>query len=94
MALHFFTTHDTETFISIHERILANALICDLTYNIYFYMFILFSFQEIYEAKRQDFFDQCQREEEELKQKFMQRVKEKETAFKESEKEASPASLI
>ncbi|XP_047635081.1 septin-14 [Phacochoerus africanus] len=45
------------------------------------------SFQEIYEAKRQDFFDQCQREEEELKQKFMQRVKEKETAFKESEKE-------
>uniref|UniRef100_A0A8C3W3K8 Septin n=1 Tax=Catagonus wagneri TaxID=51154 RepID=A0A8C3W3K8_9CETA len=45
------------------------------------------SFQEIYEAKRQEFFDQCQREEEELKQKFMQRVKEKETAFKESEKE-------
>ena len=38
--------------------------------------------------------EQCQREEEELKQKFMQRVKEKETAFKEAEKEASPASLI
>ncbi|XP_057171642.1 septin-14 isoform X2 [Ursus arctos] len=45
------------------------------------------SFQEIYEAKRQKFYDQCQREEEELKQKFMQRVKEKETTFKESEKE-------
>ncbi|XP_006201398.2 septin-14 isoform X1 [Vicugna pacos] len=45
------------------------------------------SFQEIYEAKRQEFFDQCQREEEELKQKFMQRVKEKEAAFKEAEKE-------
>ncbi|XP_024600211.1 septin-14 [Neophocaena asiaeorientalis asiaeorientalis] len=45
------------------------------------------SFQEIYEAKRQDFLDQCQREEEELKQKFMQRVKEKERAFKEAEKE-------
>ncbi|XP_058892669.1 septin-14 isoform X1 [Kogia breviceps] len=45
------------------------------------------SFQDIYEAKRQDFLDQCQREEEELKQKFMQRVKEKETAFKEAEKE-------
>ncbi|XP_059976222.1 septin-14 isoform X1 [Mesoplodon densirostris] len=44
------------------------------------------SFQEIYEAKRQDFLDQCQREEEELKQKFMQRVKEKEKAFKEAEK--------
>ncbi|XP_037670298.1 septin-14 isoform X2 [Choloepus didactylus] len=45
------------------------------------------SFQEIYEAKRQEFFDQCQKEEEELKQRFMQRVKEKETAFKEAEKE-------
>ncbi|KAM9058303.1 septin-14 isoform 3-T3 [Megaptera novaeangliae] len=45
------------------------------------------SFQEIYEAKRQEFLDQCQREEEELKQKFMQRVKQKETAFKEAEKE-------
>ncbi|ELW66309.1 Septin-14, partial [Tupaia chinensis] len=45
------------------------------------------SFQEIYEAKRQAFHAQCQREEEELKQKFMQRVKEKEITFKESEKE-------
>ncbi|XP_071067566.1 septin-14 [Dasypus novemcinctus] len=45
------------------------------------------SFQEIYEAKRQEFYDQCQMEEEELKQRFMQRVKEKETAFKEAEKE-------
>ncbi|XP_040311598.1 septin-14 [Herpailurus yagouaroundi] len=44
-------------------------------------------FQEIYEDKRQKFYDQCQREEEELKQKFMQRVKDKETTFKESEKE-------
>ncbi|XP_037009037.2 septin-14 isoform X2 [Artibeus jamaicensis] len=45
------------------------------------------SFQEIYEAKRQEFCDQCQREEEELKKKFMQRVKEREIAFKEAEKE-------
>uniref|UniRef100_A0A2K6S3Y0 Septin n=1 Tax=Saimiri boliviensis boliviensis TaxID=39432 RepID=A0A2K6S3Y0_SAIBB len=45
------------------------------------------SFQEIFEAKRQEFYDQCQREEEELKQKFMQRVKEKEATFKEAEKE-------
>uniref|UniRef100_A0A8C6CNR4 Septin n=1 Tax=Moschus moschiferus TaxID=68415 RepID=A0A8C6CNR4_MOSMO len=45
------------------------------------------SFQEIYEAKRQELSEQCQREEEELKQKYMQRVKEKETAFKEAEKE-------
>ncbi|EDM13500.1 rCG21523, isoform CRA_b [Rattus norvegicus] len=46
------------------------------------------SFQEMYEAKRQEFHDQCQREEEELKQTFMQRVKEKELTFKDAEKEA------
>ncbi|XP_042544092.1 septin-14 [Dipodomys spectabilis] len=45
------------------------------------------SFQETYEFKRQEFQDQCQREEEELKQRFMQRVKEKETAFKDAERE-------
>ncbi|XP_023511333.2 septin-14 isoform X1 [Equus caballus] len=45
------------------------------------------SFQEIYEAKRQEFSDQCQREEEALKLKFMQLVKEKEATFKEAEKE-------
>ncbi|XP_004616027.2 septin-14 [Sorex araneus] len=45
------------------------------------------SFQEIYEAKRQEFLDQCMSEEDELKQKFMQRIKEKETTFKEAEKE-------
>ncbi|KAM5257924.1 septin-14 isoform 2-T2 [Hipposideros larvatus] len=45
------------------------------------------SFQEIYEIKRQEFYDQCQREEEELKQKFMQRVKDKEITFKEAEKQ-------
>uniref|UniRef100_A0A8C9DMT4 Septin n=1 Tax=Prolemur simus TaxID=1328070 RepID=A0A8C9DMT4_PROSS len=45
------------------------------------------SFQEIYEAKRQEFYDQCQRQEEELKQRFMQLVKEKETTLKEAEKE-------
>uniref|UniRef100_G1S097 Septin 14 n=1 Tax=Nomascus leucogenys TaxID=61853 RepID=G1S097_NOMLE len=45
------------------------------------------SFQENFEAKRQEFYDQCQREEEELKQRFMQRVKEKEATFKEAEKE-------
>uniref|UniRef100_A0A8C9Q0V4 Septin n=1 Tax=Spermophilus dauricus TaxID=99837 RepID=A0A8C9Q0V4_SPEDA len=45
------------------------------------------SFQEIYEAKRQEFYDQCQREEKQLKHKFMQRVKEKETTLKDAEKE-------
>ncbi|XP_023570072.1 septin-14 [Octodon degus] len=45
------------------------------------------SFQEIYEAKRIQFYDQCQREEEELKKRFMQQVKDRETAFKDAEKE-------
>ncbi|XP_040587538.1 septin-14 [Mesocricetus auratus] len=47
----------------------------------------LVSFQEMYEAKRQEFQGQCQREEEGLKQTFMQRVKEKELTFKDAEKE-------
>ncbi|XP_021109955.1 septin-14 [Heterocephalus glaber] len=45
------------------------------------------SFQEIYEAKRLEFYDQCQREEEELKKRFMQQVKDREIAFKDAEKE-------
>ncbi|XP_051017356.1 septin-14 [Acomys russatus] len=45
------------------------------------------SFQDMYEAKRQEFHEQCQREEEELKQTFVQRVKEKELTFKDAEKE-------
>ncbi|XP_010623279.1 septin-14 [Fukomys damarensis] len=45
------------------------------------------SFQELYEAKRLEFYDQCQREKEELKKKFMQQVKDRETAFKDAEKE-------
>ncbi|OBS68446.1 hypothetical protein A6R68_03023, partial [Neotoma lepida] len=36
----------------------------------------------------QEFQEQCKREEEELKQMFMQRVKEKELTFKDAEKEA------
>ncbi|XP_005396748.1 PREDICTED: septin-14 [Chinchilla lanigera] len=45
------------------------------------------SFQEIYEAKRLQFYEQCHREEEELKKRFMQQVKDRETAFKDAEKE-------
>nr|XP_044999423.1 septin-14 [Jaculus jaculus] len=45
------------------------------------------SFQELYKAKRQEFYDQCKKEEAELKQRFMQRVKEKEATFKDAEKE-------
>ncbi|XP_004599465.2 septin-14 [Ochotona princeps] len=45
------------------------------------------SFQETCEAKRQEFYHQYHREEEQLKQRFMERVREKEAAFKEAEKE-------
>ncbi|KAM6156388.1 septin-14 [Erethizon dorsatum] len=45
------------------------------------------SFQEIYEAKRLQFYNQCQREEEELKKRFMQQEKDREKAFKDAEKE-------
>ncbi|MEJ1282134.1 hypothetical protein NN561_013087 [Cricetulus griseus] len=52
------------------------------------------SFQEMYEAKRQEFHGQCLREEEELKQTFMLRVKEKELTFKDAEKEACTTNLL
>jgi hypothetical protein len=47
----------------------------------------------MYEAKRREFHNQCQKEEEELKQTFMQRVKEKELTFKDAEKEACTTHL-
>ena len=49
----------------------------------------LFSLQETYEAKRHEFYGERQRKEEEMKQVFVQRVKEKEAVLKEAEREAS-----
>ncbi|KAI1902763.1 hypothetical protein AGOR_G00019350 [Albula goreensis] len=46
-----------------------------------------FSLQETYEAKRQEFMGELQKEEEEMRQTFVQRVKEKEAELKEAEKE-------
>lgn len=46
-----------------------------------------FSFQETYEAKRHEFCGERQRKEEEMKQMFVQRVKEKEAILKEAERE-------
>ncbi|XP_028352960.1 septin-10 isoform X6 [Physeter macrocephalus] len=45
------------------------------------------SLQETYEAKRHEFYGERQRKEEEMKQLFVQRVKEKEAVLKEAERE-------
>ncbi|XP_038622723.1 septin-10 isoform X2 [Tachyglossus aculeatus] len=45
------------------------------------------SLQETYQAKRHEFFGERQRKEEEMKQMFVQRVKEKEAILKEAERE-------
>ncbi|XP_031442913.1 septin-6-like isoform X1 [Clupea harengus] len=46
-----------------------------------------FSLQETYEAKRNEFMGELQKKEEEMRQMFVQRVKEKESELKEAEKE-------
>ncbi|XP_061485375.1 septin-10-like isoform X2 [Rhineura floridana] len=45
------------------------------------------SLQETYEAKRLEFLNELQRKEEEMRQRFVQRVKEKEAQLKEAERE-------
>ncbi|KAM5180076.1 septin-10 isoform 1-T1 [Mantella aurantiaca] len=45
------------------------------------------SLQETYEAKRHEFFEELHRKEEEMRQTFVQRVREKETVLKEAERE-------
>ncbi|XP_032852881.2 septin-10 isoform X3 [Tyto alba] len=45
------------------------------------------SLQEAYEAKRHEFYLEMQRKEEEMRQRFVQRVKEKETILKEAEQQ-------
>lgn len=47
----------------------------------------VYSLQETYEAKRHEFLGDLQRREEEMRQMFVQRVKEKETELKEAERE-------
>jgi len=49
--------------------------------------FAVFSLQETYEAKRNEFMGELQKKEEEMRQMFVQRVKEKEAELKEAEKE-------
>lgn len=47
------------------------------------------SLQQTYEAKRQEFLVELQRREDEMRQMFVQRVKEKESELKEAEREVS-----
>lgn len=53
----------------------------------FFLWFVVFSLQETYEAKRNEFMGELQKKEEEMRQMFVQRVKEKEAELKEAEKE-------
>lgn len=52
-------------------------------------MFLNFSLQEAYETKRREFYLELQRREEEMRQKFVQRVKEKEAVLKDAEQRVS-----
>lgn len=57
-------------------------------------LFFLFSLQETYEAKRNEFLGELQKKEEAMRQMFVQRVKEKEAELKEAEKEVSSTVLV
>lgn len=48
---------------------------------------LIFSLQETYEAKRKEFLVDLQRKEEEMRQMFVNKVKETEAELKEKEKE-------
>lgn len=51
--------------------------------------FLNFSLQASYEAKRHELYLELQRKEEEMRQQFVQRVKEKEAMLKEAEQQVS-----
>lgn len=55
-------------------------------------LWVFRSLQETYEAKRNEFLGELQKKEEEMRQMFVMRVKEKEAELKEAEKEVSCAS--
>uniref|UniRef100_A0A8B9H2Q4 Septin n=1 Tax=Astyanax mexicanus TaxID=7994 RepID=A0A8B9H2Q4_ASTMX len=58
-----------------------------LIYSIQFNSILFLYLQETYEAKRKEFQADLQRQEEEMKQSFVQKVKEKEGELKESERQ-------
>lgn len=54
---------------------------------------LFYSLQETYEAKRKEFLGDLQKKEEEMRQMFVNKVKETESELKEKEREVSPASF-
>ena len=50
-------------------------------------LFVGFSLQEVYESKRSEHLNELQRKEDEMRQMFVMRVREKEGELKKSEKE-------
>lgn len=52
------------------------------------------SLQQTYEAKRQEFLVELQKREDEMRQMFVQRVKEKEAELKDAEREVSGPSVV
>jgi len=54
-----------------------------------FFFLCFHSLQETYEAKRNEFLGELQKKEDEMRQMFVMRVKEKEAELKEAEKDVS-----
>lgn len=55
---------------------------------------LISSLQQTYEAKRKEFLTDLQRKEEEMRQMFVNKVKEAEAELKEKEKEVSGGSVV
>lgn len=65
-----------------------------ISYFFLLFIYFLFSLQETYEAKRNEFMGELQKKEEEMRQMFVQRVKEKEAELKEAEKEVNISRFV
>nr|XP_060479838.1 septin-10 [Panthera onca] len=81
---HSLKTLDLLTMKSLDSKV---GLEKESAYALIFILNYLCSLQETYEAKRHEFYGERQRKEEEMKQMFVQRVKEKEAILKEAERE-------
>lgn len=75
-----------ETHDSAWNAVLTGLLLCFL--GLFFFLCFC-SLQETYEAKRNEFLGELQKKEDEMRQMFVMRVKEKEAELKEAEKDVS-----
>lgn len=75
----------------LYRGILCYILLCDTYGNA---LSTCFRLQETYELKREAHVSEMQSKEEEMRQMFVQRVKEKETELKEAEREVGLGSII